>query len=161
MAVAEGDDLVAFQLLVPVEADAVATLLGRRRHAITVEDRDIKQLVLVKFPHGALKNGGDAAIGLPAAPSAIDAGVVDLRTTFAILVDRQLLPLTPQIEQLQNVVEDLEQTQLRCWSTAAGGKVRQDKLFKQSEPQLRGNRLPTAASSHSDSPENWILVFCP
>src|SRR3954469_2885376 len=157
MAVAEGDDLVAFQLLVPVEADAVATLLGRRRRAITVEDRDIKQLVLVKFPHGALKNGGDAAIGLPAAPSAIDAGVVDLRTTFAILVDRQLLPLTPQIEQLQNVVEDLEQTQLRGRTAAADGQVRQDKLLEQCETQLRGNRLPATASSHSSPPENRIL----
>jgi hypothetical protein len=37
---------------------------------------------------------------------------VDLGTTFAILIDRQLLPLTAQIEQVQNVVEDLEQTQL-------------------------------------------------
>jgi hypothetical protein len=54
---------------------------------------------------------------------------VDFGTTVAILVDRQFLPLTPQIEQLQNVVKDLEQTQLRCWPTAAGGKVRQDKLL--------------------------------
>src|SRR3954451_5609409 len=121
MAVAEGHDLVAFQLLVPVEADVVATLLGGRGCAITVDDRDIKQRVLVKFPHGALKNGVDAAIGLPASPSAIDAGVVDLRTTFAIFVDRQFLPLTSQIEQLQNVIEDLEQTQLRSPTAAADG----------------------------------------
>src|SRR3982751_3730881 len=85
MAVAEGHDLVAFQLLVPVEADVVATLLGGRGCAIAVDDRDIKQFVLVKFPHGALKNGIDAAIGLPSPEGTIDAGVVDFRTAFAIL----------------------------------------------------------------------------
>ena len=30
MAIAEGDDLVAFQFLVPAEADVIATLFGRR-----------------------------------------------------------------------------------------------------------------------------------
>jgi hypothetical protein len=33
-----------------------------------------------------------------------------LRVAFAILVDRQLLPLTTQIQDLQNVVEDLVKT---------------------------------------------------
>src|SRR3954452_13738451 len=157
MAVAEGDDLVAFQLLVSVEADAVATLLGRRRRAITVEDRDIKQIVLVKLHHRAGENSIDAAIGLPSPEGTINAGGVDFRTAVVIPVDWQLLPLTPQIQQFQNVVEDLEQTRLRCWSTAAGRKVRQDKLFKHPEIQLCGNRLPTTASSHSSPPENWIL----
>src|SRR3954469_13994833 len=157
MAVAEGHDLVAFQLLVPVEADVVTALLGSCCRAIPVDDGDIKKLVLVKFQYGALKNGVDAAIGFPSSPSTIDARVVDLGTTFAILVDRQLLPLTAQIEQVQNVVEDLEQTQLRCRPTAADGKVWQDKLLEQCETQLRGNRLPTMASSHSSPPENRIL----
>src|SRR3954453_22630771 len=157
MAVAEGHDLVAFQLLVPVEADVVTALLGSCCRAIPVDDGDIKKLVLVKFQYGALKNGVDAAIGFPSSPSTIDARVVDLGTTFAILVDRQLLPLTAQIEQVQNVVEDLEQTQLRCRPTAADGKVWQDKLLEQCETQLRGNRLPTMASSNSSPPENRIL----
>ena len=130
MAVAEGHDLVAFQRLVSVEADVVATLFGCRGCAITVDDRDIKQLVLVKPHHGALEDGVDAAIGLPSPEGTIDAGIVDLGTAFAIFVNRQFLPLTPQIEQLQNVVEDLEQTQLRCRAAAADGKVWQDKLLK-------------------------------
>src|SRR3954454_13139182 len=157
MAVAEGHDLVAFQLLVPVEADVVTALLGSCCRAIPVDDGDIKKLVLVKFQYGALKNGVDAAIGFPSSPSTIDARVVDLGTTFAILVDRQLLPLTAQIEQVQNVVEDLEQTQLRCRPTAADGKVWQDKLLEKCETQWRGNRCPTMASSHSSPPENRIL----
>jgi hypothetical protein len=78
-------------------------------------------------------------------------------TTFAILFDRQLFPLAAQLQQLQNVVEDLVQTQLWCWTAAAAGKMRQDKLLKRSETQLRRNRLPALASSHSDPPESWTL----
>src|ERR1700712_2485450 len=73
----------------------------------------------------------------------IDAGVMDLGTTFAIPVDRQFLPLATQIEDLQNIVEDLQQTQLRRRPTPADGKMRQDELLKQCETQLRRNRLPT------------------
>src|SRR5271157_2912001 len=104
MPVAERDDLVAFQLFVPAEADVIATLFGRSRRTIAVNDRDIEKLVLVELHHRAGKNGVDAAIGLPPSPRAIDPRVVNLRTTFAILVDRQLLPLTTQIKQVQNVV---------------------------------------------------------
>jgi hypothetical protein len=86
-----------------------------------VDDRDIKQLVLVKLHYRASKNGINAAIGLPSSEGTIDAGIVDFGTAVVAPFDWQLLPLTPQIEQLQNVVEDLEQTQLRCWPTAAGG----------------------------------------
>jgi hypothetical protein len=53
--------------------------------------------------------------------------------------------------ELQNVVEGLEQTQLRGWPTAASGIALQDKFVKQSEAQLRGNRLPMATSSHSET----------
>src|SRR4051794_10162666 len=122
-----------------------------------MDDADIKQRVLVKLQHRALKDGVDAASGRPSPPSAIDAGVMDLRTTCIILIDWQLLPLTAQIELLQNVVEDLEQTQFWRRTSAVKGKVRQDKLFKLANPQLRGNCLPMAASSHSGAPENWIL----
>src|SRR4051794_27333818 len=114
MPVAERDDLVAFQLLVPAETDVVATLFGRSRRAIAVEDRNIEKFVMVELHHRTSKNGGDAAIGLPPPPRAIDPRVMNLRTTFAILVDRQLLPLTTHIKQVQNVVEDLVQAKLRC-----------------------------------------------
>jgi hypothetical protein len=79
-----------------------------------VSDRNIKELVLEEFQHGGLKNRVYAAIGRPAPPSAINADVVNFRTTFAILI----VALVAQIEQLQNVVEDLEQTQFR-WRIAA------------------------------------------
>jgi hypothetical protein len=84
IAVAEGHDLVA-------------AFLGARRRAVAVDDRDIKKRVLMKLHHRAGKDRVLAAIGFPPPPSAIDAGIVDLGTTFAILVDRQFLPLATQI----------------------------------------------------------------
>jgi hypothetical protein len=111
----------------------------------------------MKLHHRASENGIDAAIGLPPPPGAVDPSVVDLGMALTILVNRQLLPLATQIQQLQDVVEELEQTELRCRTAAADGQVRQDKLLEQRETQLRGNPLPTAASSHSDTPENWML----
>ncbi len=42
-------------------------------------------------------------------------------------------------------------------TAAAAGKVRQDKLLKRSETQLRRNRVPALASNHSDPPESWTL----
>ena len=157
MPVAEGDGLVAFQLLVPTEADVVATLFGSRRLAVTVDDGEIKKIVLVKLQDGSCKDGINAAVGLPPPEGTINACVVDFRTALVISFDRQFLPLTADIEQPQNVVEDLEQTQLWCRTAAAAGKMRQDKLLKRSETQLRGNRLPALASSHSDPPESWTL----
>src|SRR5580693_2931008 len=157
MPVTERDDLVAFQLLMAAEADVVATLFGRSRRAIAMNDRDIEKLVLVELHHRTAKNGVDAAIGLPPSPRAIDPRVVNLRTTLAILVDRQLLPLTTQIKQVQNVVEDLVKAELRCRTSAPDGEMRQDKLLKLPEPQLRRNRLSALASSHSDPPESWTL----
>jgi hypothetical protein len=38
----QGHDLVAFQFLVPVEADGVAALLGRGRRATTMDDGIVK-----------------------------------------------------------------------------------------------------------------------
>ena len=64
------------------------------------------------------------------------------RVAFAIVVDRQLLPLTTQIQDLQNVVEDLVKTQLRCRTSATDGEMRQDKLLELRQLQLRRKRLP-------------------
>jgi hypothetical protein len=36
-------------------------------------------------------------------------------------------------------------------------KMRQDKLFKLPQPQLRRNRFPPLTPSHSGPPENWTL----
>jgi hypothetical protein len=72
-------------------------------------------------------------------------------------VDRQLLPLATQIEDLQNVIEDLVKTQLRCWTAATGREMRQDKLFKLRRLQLRQKRLPPLSFRHSDPPKSPAL----
>ena len=159
MPIAEGDDLVAFDLLVAAEADVVTALFGCRRRSIAVNDRNIQAVVLMKLQHRTGKNGVDAAIGYPPPPDAINPRVVNFKTPLAILFDRQFLPLATQIQHPQNVVEDRMQTQLRCRATAADGKMRQDKFFELQNIQLRWNRLPPLISSHSDSPEIWTITY--
>ena len=87
MPVAEGDDLVAFHLLVPAEADVVTALLRRRRGAIAMDDRDVERSSRwASTPNR--KDGVNAAISLPPPEGTIDPRVVDFRTTFAIPFDR-------------------------------------------------------------------------
>jgi hypothetical protein len=69
-----------------------------RRRAIAVNDPGVEQAIPMELQHRGDKNGGHAAIAHhPPPPSAVDARVMDLRTAFAILFDRQLLPLALQI----------------------------------------------------------------
>ena len=99
MPIAEGDDLVAFDLLVAAEADVVAALFSCRRRAIAVNDRNIQAVVLMKLQHRAGKNGVDASIDYPPPPDAINPRVVNFRTPLAIFFDRQFLPLATHIQQ--------------------------------------------------------------
>ncbi len=59
MPIAEGDDLIAFDLLVAIEADVVAALFGCRGRAVAANDRNIQAVVLMKLQHRADKNGVD------------------------------------------------------------------------------------------------------
>jgi hypothetical protein len=61
----------------------------------------------MKPQYRAGKNGVHATIGHPAPADAVNARVVNFNMTFAILVDRKLLPLAAQIQMLQNVVNIL------------------------------------------------------
>jgi hypothetical protein len=122
-----------------------------------VNDRGVEEAVLMKPRHRAGKNGVHATVGHPAPADAVNARVVNFNKTFAILVNRKLLPLAAQIQMLQNVIEYLVKTQRRCRTAAAGGEVRQDKLFERRAIQLRRNRLPALIFSHSGPPENGTL----
>ncbi|WP_176079004.1 hypothetical protein, partial [Paraburkholderia tuberum] len=75
VAIAQGHHLVALQMLVPAILEIVATFLRRRRGAVAVDDRKVKQLVLMKLLHRARKDGIDATIGLPATKRAVDARI--------------------------------------------------------------------------------------
>ena len=127
ISVAEGDDLIAFDLLVSVEADVVAALFRRRRRAIAMDDGHIEKAGLTKFQHHDCGNGIKTAPGLPPSKGAIKTGVVDLRTPFRVLCNRQFLPLTSQIQQFQDVIEHGMQGQLRHRAPASNGQVGQNK----------------------------------
>jgi len=111
----------------------------------------------MKPRHRAGENGVDAAVGHPPSPDAINARVVNFQAAIAVPADRQLLPLAAQIHMLQNVIEYFVEAELWCRTAAAGGEVRQDKLFELREFQLRRNRLPALISSHSGPPESSTL----
>src|ERR1700733_7788771 len=143
--------------LVATEAQVIATLFRRRCRAVTMNDRRIETTVLMKPRHRASENSVHAAVVDPAPPDAVNTRVVRFRLALVILVDRQLLPLTTQIQDLQNVVEDRVKTQLRCWTAATDGEMRQDKLLELRQLQLRRNRLPALSLRHSGPPKNPAL----
>jgi len=56
--------------------------------------------------------------------------VVDFRATFGIPFNRQRLPLTSHVQQLQDVVEDLVQPQRRRRTAPTRAQMGQDKLLE-------------------------------
>src|ERR1700709_777356 len=82
-----------------------------------------------------------------------------LRVAIAVLVDRQFLPVTTQIQHLQNVVEDLVEPQIRCRTAATDREMRQDKLLKLSRLQLRRDRLPALRFHHSGPSKKRALPY--
>lgn len=83
--------------------------------------------------------------------------VVDFGSPIVARLNRQRLPLTPQVELLQDVVEDLVQRQFDGWSAPPTCEVRQDKFIKRLETQTRWNPLPLLAFRHFDCQSKRIL----
>jgi hypothetical protein len=65
---------------------------------------------------------------------------MNFRAAYRILFNRQFLPLTPHVQQFQDVVEQGVQGQLRRRAPASNGQVRQDKLPELIQAQFR--RMP-------------------
>lgn len=126
----------------------VAAVLRGSGRAAAVNDREVQELVLTKPVHRPCENRVDAAIGLPPPQCPIDACLVDFRATFGIPFNRQRLPLTSHVQELQDVVEDLVRPQRRCWTVPTRAQMRQDKLLDLLNAQFRWNRLPALTSSH-------------
>ena len=93
ISITKGDDLVAFDLLVPAESDVIAALLRRCRRAITVDHRGVQEIGLMKRQHGSGEDRIETAIRLPPAKDTPDAGMVNLPATLLVLFDRQFFPL--------------------------------------------------------------------
>src|SRR5271165_792803 len=62
----------------------------------------------------------ETAIRLPPSKRAIDTSVVNLRASVLILFNRQFLPLTAGVQQLQNVTKEGVQGELRRRTVALG-----------------------------------------
>jgi hypothetical protein len=94
----------------------------------------------------------ETAIRLPPSKHAIDPGIVNLRVSVLILFNRQFLPLTPRVQQLQNVTKEGMQGKFRRWAPASNAQVRQDKLPELLEVQFRRNALPLLTFRHFGPP---------
>ena len=119
------------------------------------------------------KNGIDAAVLLAILEHPANPAVVDFRPPILVCLDRQLPPLTTEVQQLQDVVKDRVQRQDASLAAAADHKMRQDKLLELHQRQIRRNPLPRLTllllhpkifgtlSTHSPLLENPQLVVLP
>lgn len=88
-------------MLVPAVTEVVAAFLRGRRRAVTVNDPELKQRIVMKPAHRTGKDRIEATIGLPAPQRAIDARVMNFRTATGVPLDGQHLPLAAHVQQLQ------------------------------------------------------------
>jgi hypothetical protein len=112
----------------------------------------------MKLAYRTEQNGVHAAVRFPAPEGAVDARMVNFRTTHLIRFDRQFLPLATQIKHFQDVVEDRAQGQLRCRSAAPMREMGQDKFFELRIAQFHWNPLPLLTSRHIARQRNRILA---
>jgi len=96
--------LSPLKCLCPRSSEIVATFQSRCGRPITVDDTDVEVFFLVKLRHRPRENGIEAPMSFKAPKGTIDAGVVNLRSPIFILFDLALFPLTPDVQQFQNVV---------------------------------------------------------
>jgi len=106
----------------------------------------VQQAGLMKNTDRVGENGINATVPLPMPERPVDPAVVDFGMPILACPDRQLLPLTAKIQQLQDVIKDGMQRQLRGRSSASLHKMQQDKLLKLCKVQIRRNPLPLLAS---------------
>jgi len=89
----------------------------------------------------------------------VNARVMNFRAAVQACGNGQFLPLTAEVQQPQDVVEDGMQTQFGCRTATPHDQVRQDKLFELRQAQLRGNPLPLLALPHFDRQSDRILAY--
>ena len=157
VAVAKRDHLVPPEMLVPAEGNVVATLLCDGCRAVTVNDRGVEQVVIEQGLHRTREDGVDTAVGHPTTKRTVDARVVDFGSPIEARLNRQRLPLAPQVELQQDVVEDLVQRQFEGWSAVPTREVGQDKFIKLLDTQTRWNPLPLLAFRHFACQSRRIL----
>ena len=157
VAVAKRDHLVALEVLVPAKANVISALLGHGCGAVAVNHRCVEQIVCKQSSYRTREDGIDAALAHPAPKSPVDARVMDFRQPIGILFNGQHLPLAPQVELQQNVVENLVQREFNGRAATPTREVGQDKFLKLLNTQIRRNPLPLLAFCHFDRQSSRIL----
>jgi hypothetical protein len=69
-------------------------------------------------------------MGFIAPKGRINPGVVNFRLPIFVIFDGQFFPLTAEVQQLQNVVEDRVQRELRLRAATPDVQMGQDKFLK-------------------------------
>jgi hypothetical protein len=109
--IAEGNNLIAFHLLMSAEANVVAALLRGRCRAVAVNGRGIEKISSIQGEDRSCKNCIKTAVRLPESEHPINARVMNFRMAVLTDRDRQFLPLTTHVQQPQDVVENRMRTQ--------------------------------------------------
>ena len=114
VAVAESDDLVALDLLVAAETEVVAALLGGRRRAVAVDDIGVEQMRDMQGGDRASEDPVKTALRLPMPKHPVNARVMNFRAAVQACGNGQFLPVTAQVQQPQDIVEDGMQIALQA-----------------------------------------------
>ena len=130
MAIAEGHHFVAFQVLMPVESEIVAAFLCHCRRPVTVNDAEVKMPFEGQYRHRSRENCIEAPMNFITPKCSIDSGVVNFWLPLFVLFDGQLLPLTTEVQEFQNIVENLVQRELRLGTATPLGQMGQDKFLE-------------------------------
>ncbi|MCY7278776.1 MAG: hypothetical protein LH702_34840 [Phormidesmis sp. CAN_BIN44] len=87
VAIAEGNNFVPFEVLVPTESEVIAAFVRGCRRPISMNNADVEVFFLVKLRHRPLENGIKASLGFKASKGKIDSGVVNFRPPLFVLLD--------------------------------------------------------------------------
>lgn len=156
--VAESHHLVTLEVLVAAVTQVVAAFLRGSGRAITVNDCQLEEPVLMQTLYRRCEDRFKAAIVLPAAHYAPHARVMDFVLATLIVSDGQALPLAAHVQHLQHVAEHPAHTQRRLRSSPVRAQVRQDNFLEPDMAQIHWNCLPPLIFRHPVYSKIWTVT---
>jgi len=113
--IADRDDFVTLDVLVPATTKVVTALLRSRRRAVSVNDAQIEEIGFFEFADARGEDRRERTDAVKKIQGAMHARVMDLWFAVSILVDRQFFPLAAEVEKLENIVHQIEPRKLAFW----------------------------------------------
>lgn len=147
------DNLLTLLMFVAGVTDAIAALLGNGVGAITMQDAEIKVMVLRQMPHAGDERLHERVIVSPLAEHLVDCRVVDQGASIAVSGNWRAFPLHTRIEDPQDQVEDAVVAQFAFRPAQGHREVGQDKCGELRRGELHGNRRRGGAFCHIAHPE--------